>query len=690
MNDADILGLARRAGIAVEWRDYANRRHQVSLDSVRRILSALDLPCDTDGEAKASREKLEHAALPPLLTVTAGQALEVPFPRPAASRRGRIIREDGTVADLELASPDQARVPPIETPGYHTIELGEQRLGVAVAPGRCFTISDIAPDERLWALAAQVYGLRSDGDCGIGDMSAVAALAAGAASLRADALALSPTHALFSSDPRQISPYSPSNRTFYNPLHADASVMFDAERLRRAKAEAGCGTLAERLEASPEIDWVQSSRLKLMIFRRLFADFAATDLKASPQTALAADFTKFCADNGERLQQHATFEVLYAARFKDDPHSACWKDWPARWRDPNSEEVGKFARAHAEDVSFHCFLQWLADRSLAHAHAAAKQTGMRIGLISDVAIGVNTCGSQCWADPQDMLNGLEIGAPPDLFNSDGQNWGLTTFSPRALALRGFAPFLATIRSCMRHAGGVRIDHAMGMMRLWVIPQGAQPSEGAYLSYPLDDLLRLLALESHRHSAIVVGEDLGTVPEGFRQRLELAGIYGMRVLWFERDRSGFTPPSAWPAAAVAMTSTHDLPTVAGWWSGRDIKVRAQAGRVPDLDSERGARRGDRRALWRAFQVARVADTEQPPADQGDRVADAAVKFIAATPSRLALLPLEDALALKEQPNLPGTITEHPNWRRRYPKRAGDLLAVPQVRNRCTVLAGRKTR
>jgi 4-alpha-glucanotransferase len=231
---------------------------------------------------------------------------------------------------------------------------------------------------------------------------------------------------------------------------------------------------------------------------------------------------------------------------------------------------------------------------------------------------------------------------------------------------------------------------MGFMRLWVTPSGAKASEGAYLAYPLDDLLRLTALESHRHRAIVIGEDLGTVPPGFRSRLAEASVYGMRVLWFERNKNGFAAPSAWPAETAAMTSTHDLPTVAGWWRGSDLEMRAERRLLEDLASEEAARNYDRHALWSAFQSAKVDEGSIPAPDEGSRVADAAVKFVAETPSRLTLLPLEDALGLEDQPNLPGTINEHPNWRRRYHGEAGELLDRAEVRDRLKPLSRRTAR
>ncbi|MGH7248942.1 MAG: 4-alpha-glucanotransferase, partial [Pseudomonadota bacterium] len=318
----------------------------------------------------------------------------------------------------------------------------------------------------------------------------------------------------------------------------------------------------------------------------------------------------------------------------------------------------------------------------------AKRAGMRIGLIADLAVGICSGGSDAWANQDSILTGLEIGAPPDAFQPSGQNWGLTTFSPRALSGSGFGSFVAPIRACMRHAGGVRIDHATGLMRLWVIPTGGNASDGAYLDYPFDDLLRLSALESHRHRAIVIGEDLGTVPAGLRSRLARAGVYGMSVLWFEREGNTFAAPHDWTAEAVAMTSTHDLPTVAGWWRGSDLELRARCGLLSNLAGEQAARTKERTALWRAFRSARVADGDLPAPDDGSRLADAAVKFVAATPSRLALLPLEDALASEDQPNLPGTVSGHPNWRRRYAGEADSLLDPPDVRDRIEMLIRRE--
>ncbi len=685
MTDADVRELASRAGISVEWIDYADKRRRVSVDVLRRILAALGLPCDSRADLQESRRALDVRGdhLPKLLTAVVGAPISLPDG--TSPSRVRLIDEGGRACEPAPArSQGGCAVTAPRQPGYYTLECGDETATVAVAPPRCYGISDLAPDARIWGLAVQVYGLPRPGCGGIGDTEAVARLAASAARHGADAVALSPTHALFSADPKLFSPYSPSNRLFHSPLYADPACVFGSDHVARAIEDCGLAEDMRALERMPQVDWPRAAHAKLVLLRRLFED-AKAEL-ADRSAPRGADFAAFVAEGGAPLQEHALFEAVHAKRLAEDPADGYWPNWPAAWRDRASGELRQFAQAHADEILFHCFLQWIAEHALAAAQRRARQSGMRVGLIADVAVGTNSGGSSAWARPQDMLVGLNVGAPPDLFNTRGQDWGLTTFSPHALVAEGFAPFLATLRAAMRCAGGVRIDHAMGLMRLWVIPDGAAPQDGAYLAYPLDDLLRLTALESHRHRAIVIGEDLGTVPAGFRERLADIGISGMRVLWFERDGARFRPPNAWSVDAVAMTSTHDLPTVAGWWHGSDISVRAACGLV-DEKAERRVRDRDRKALWQAFRAAEVAADPMPAPDDTARAADAAVRFLARTSSRFALLPVEDALALEEQPNLPGTIDEHPNWRRKYKVDVAQALDSPEIGMRLAPLARR---
>jgi 4-alpha-glucanotransferase len=610
-----IVRRAREAGLAIDWIDANDRPQRVSLEALERILEALD--------------SVPPAETPPLITADVGQPIRVPgVDRDSAAE---LLLEGEAPRPLTI-SPSRG-LPPIAMPGYHTLRVGARELTLAVAPPRCVTFEDIAPGERLWGLAVQIYSLKRAGDCGIGDTTGLAMLARSAASYGADALALSPAHSLFPNDLGRYGPYSPSSRLFLNPLLIDPTAVLGKQ--------SDTGPAAD----SSLIDWPAASTRKYAWLRHLYDDFRAT------RSPLTAAFERFVREGGPNLAGHVRFE------------------------------------AGDGDPRYYAFLQWLADGAFAAAQKAAKDAGMRLGLIGDLAIGLDPGGAEVCADPAAFLTGLRVGAPPDLFNADGQDWGLATFAPQALVARGFAPFIATLRANLRHAGGIRIDHAMGLMRLWLVPHGRSPADGAYLAYPLDDLLRLLALESHRHRAVVIGEDLGTVPPQFRARLGKAGIAGMDVLWFQRRAGRFLPQDEWRADAVAMTTTHDLPTVAGWWRGADLELRRKLGRASEAEIK--ARPEQRQALWQAFTAAGAATGSPPEPQDSDRAVDAAIGFVARSPGPLTLVPLEDIVGTPEQPNLPGTTDQHPNWRRRLRLPADEILEHPDAERRLRRLNERRS-
>jgi 4-alpha-glucanotransferase len=318
---------------------------------------------------------------------------------------------------------------------------------------------------------------------------------------------------------------------------------------------------------------------------------------------------------------------------------------------------------------------------------------MACGIIKDIAVGADGGGSEAWSNQGRMLTGASIGAPPDAFNTLGQNWGVTTFAPNALAATGYAAFIQLLRSALADSGGIRIDHVLGFRRLWVVPNGAEARDGAYIRYPLTDLLRLTALEAHRAGAVVLGEDLGTVPEGFREELDGFGIKGMQVLWFERQGPRFLAPEKWRRSAVGMTTTHDLPTVAGWWLGKDIVWRRKLKLFATRDGAAKAmaeRKRDRAQLWDALVRAGVATGRQPGTHDVSKVLSGAIDYLGRIACDLVVLPLEDALGRKEQPNLPGTITEHPNWRRRILVEAGEICRQKQVAPRLRRLAAARAK
>lgn len=664
--DDALRDRARRAGIAPEWTDVTGRTRGVAPETLERLLALIG----ADGEA---------VAVPPLVTGTAGQA--IPLPPAAGTGTAALVFESGERIDITVYPGDDGRswLAPVDRPGYHRLLLRDREVTLAVAPPRCFSLDDVARGGRMWGLAAQIYALRRPGDGGIGDSRGIADLALAAGRAGADALALSPTHALFTAEPGRFGPYSPSSRLFLNPLLADPAALFGQGRVAAAIRSAGVAEAMRRCEGAKLIDWPEAAKAKLALFRALFDGF-----DAAAGGGLAENFAGFVRAGGELLQDHARFEALQAARLAADPSDRDWRRWPAALRDPAGPAVAEFAAAHDREIRFHLLLQWLADRAFATAQHEARSAGLRIGLIADLAVGMDATGSHAWSRPRDVLGGASIGSPPDAFNADGQNWTLAAISPRAMVETGFAPFLDTLRATLRHAGGIRIDHVMGLARLWLVPDGMAPTEGAYLTYPVEDLLRLVALESHRHRAVVIGEDLGTLPWGFADMLAGHGLAGMRVLLFEREGDGFKPAEHWDAGAVAMSSTHDLPPVAGWWRGTDIAARAELGQYADGGTaERAQRQADRGRMWQA-----VGDGPVP--EEPGPVVDAALRFVARAPSRLALVPLEDALGLEQQPNLPGTINEYPNWRRRLERPAGEALAQPAVAARLAAIRQERQR
>lgn len=640
MSDAALTDLAEAAGLLPEWEDVDGKPHSVAPDTLRAALAALDLPADSADDIAQSRAQLSADAARDFLTGDVGTPVK------GWSGRGRLQCEDGTTRDVAAGA---ALV--IDTPGYHRLETDGGVVTLAIAPAAAPGVAALTGRPRGWGLAAQLYALRGAQPSGFGDFAALADLARVAGAHGADALAISPVHALFLADPTRFSPYSPSSRDFLNPLFAHPGV-------------------GDEPDGDALIDWPAAAAARVA---RLRAAYAAFD--GDP------DFDTFVAAGGAPLRGHALFEALHG-HVHDQGIAGGWQDWPTAFQDPESSDVTHFAAQHADAVRFHLFLQWRATRGLADAQDAARGAGMAIGLVADLAVGIDPGGSHAWSRRGELLQGLTLGAPPDTFQAAGQGWGITGLSPTALARDGYEPFLRTVRAALAHAGGLRVDHALGLGRLWVIPDGASPLEGVYLRQPLEDLLRLLALEAHRARAIVIGEDLGVVPPGFRDQLSDRHLLGMRVLPFERtEDGGFTDPTRWSPVAAAMTSTHDLTPFAGWWRGVDIAWREELGADADTPAQRDA---DRARFWDRAAVSADAAGAVPAKDEPAAAVDAAIALVARSTCELAIVALEDLVGLDQAPNLPGTIDEHPNWRRRLPAPPEPLFADDAVVARLATL------
>lgn len=488
---------------------------------------------------------------------------------------------------------------------------------------------------RLWGLTLQLYSVRSRRNHGIGDFHDLRDIVTIAARAGAAAVGLNPLHALFLDRPELASPYAPNSRLFLNPLYI---ALDDLDWFRR-----GDISDAETVRRGDLVDYPAVSALKLAALRAAYGRFMSD---ASPERR--NDFDAFCQEQGESLKRFACFEML-RARHAPLP----WWQWPAPWSSPNDIEIETMHRAEPEQCGFFEFLQWVADRQLAQCQRHALQKGMAIGLYLDLAIGAEPTGADAWGNQQAVVASLSIGAPPDELNRAGQNWGLVPFNPHTLPDHDFAVFRRLLAAAMRHAGAVRLDHVLGLMRLYLIPHGS--SEGAYVRYPFQQLLRVIAEESHKHRCIFIGEDLGTVPEGFRETMMRWGVWSYRVMMFERRHGGaFKSPDEYPAEALATFGTHDLATFSGWMSGHDLLAKRAIGLMTESDEDRAR---DRDAL-----LAGLADYTEGGADG----IVAAARFLAATPSPLVTVSIEDVLGVADQVNIPGTVEQqNPNWRRKLP-------------------------
>jgi 4-alpha-glucanotransferase len=530
----------------------------------------------------------------------------------APERTAQLVLEDETELTLDAGQP----LPPDLPLGYHSLidaDDGSRRT-LVLSPGVCMLPAN-AP---TWGWAVQVYAVRSTSSWGIGDLVDLATLARwSTAELGAGLLLVNPLHAAVPVVPQDASPYYPSSRRYRNPLYLRVEEVPGAGELG---AELGEPARAGRaLDEDRRIDRDAVFNLKMPALARLWERFGGDDR-----------FDVWRAEQGHALEAYATFCVL------SEEHGRPWHSWPSGLRHPAGADVAAFRERNRGRVDFHCWLQWLLDEQLARA-------SVEVPVVHDLAVGFDPGGADAWEWQDVLAHGMSVGAPPDEFNTRGQDWGLPPFDPWRLRAASYRPFVETVRSAFRHAGGLRLDHVMGLFRLFWVPHGATPADGTYVRYPAADLLDIVALESHRAGAYVVGEDLGTVEDEVRAELAARRILSYRLLWFE-DRD----PADWPERALAAVTTHDLPTVAGLWSGRDLQHQRDADMAPNEGGEAALRE----KLGRLCGLERDAPPEE--------AVIGAYAALSRAPSLLLAASLDDALAVEERPNMPGTVDEWPNW------------------------------
>ncbi len=647
-----------RLGISTTWHDIWGKRHEVPDASLRALI------VEFGPEAGAS-----EAALTPVLALRAGAApwrIRMPHAE-SANLRWKIVLEDGgshegegrtAAGELEISAPLPM--------GYHrlTIEgLGETLL--IAAPERCWRPATLQDGGNVWGPALQLYALRSARNWGIGDFGDLGALIEQWAARGAGIFGLNPLHALFPHNPAHASPYSPSSRLLLNVLYLDIEAIEDcaecepAQRLLRS--EQFQARLAA-LRAAELVDYPGVAAAKFEALELLHAHFRRRHLAAGDARAQA--LLEFRARGGEMLRRHALYDALQEHFHRADPGVWGWQKWPAEYHDPAGAAVARFALEHAARVEYFEYLQWQAEIQLSRVAWRCAELGLGIGLYLDLAVSVDRAGSDAWAYQECYALGTSVGAPPDEFNLKGQDWGLPPLRPDRLRASRYELYTCALREAMSHAGALRIDHVMGLMRLYWIPAGAEPGAGAYVHYALEEMMAILALESHRNRCVVIGEDLGTVAEEMRSALARYGVLSYRVLFFERDGAGeFKRPAEFPREALVTVSTHDLPTLAGWWQGADLALRQRLDLFPDqasYETQVKARAEDRARLLRALERAGLL-----PRDVDAGLAAAVHAYAAAAPSRIMMMQLEDLLGVVEQVNLPATTDQHPNWRRKLP-------------------------
>ena len=652
--DGALANLAAAMGILPRWHNLAGVEQTTGPDTQRALLAAMGVPAANESETRRSlaelRARWAARRIPEEIVVSAGAKARIPLRHGAdwqleldagGSHEGR---DEGEIA-LTLPA------------GLHRLSVGEETCLVIAAPERAPALGNVAGRGKAWGFSAALYGLRSERNLGIGDYRDLAEAAGQMARLGADFIGINPVHARGAAS-GGFSPYSPTCRSALEPRHIapDAVPGFGrCTQARRLLEDRAAGR--EAAKGDDFLDYEAHERRQREVLEALYRSTIEAD---GPE---AADLAAWRQGPGRELEWFALFEAIAGV------HGPDWRAWPGALRDLQSPDVRRFGSENTRSLRWHAWLQWLAGRQLAEAQVAARRAGMAIGLYLDVAVGVRPGGAEAWSAPACFAREVSLGAPPDAFSPDGQNWNLSPFSPRGLRAAAYRPFVRMLRAAMAHAGMIRIDHVLGLKRSFWVPESGAP--GGYVGYPLEALLALVRIEAARADCIIVGEDLGSVPPDLRPRLAESGLLGSAVMQFEKDGGNFRPPRRYRPATLASGGTHDTPTLRGWWSGRDIELRHRLGRTTAKEraaalAARGAERGALcRLLVEEGQAPPDLDPGAPPPEADEATVVAVHALLAGAASSLLAVSLDDALGAVEQQNLPGTVDEHPNWRRRHP-------------------------
>ena len=707
------------AGVEPDYWDIWGNHHCVESQAKHGILGALGLSTKDAAAIAAGIRDLEDQGwqrwLPPVLVAREGERPEFPLSLPAdnvSSAVTLLIREETGEASEFVFRPAETPVQdrrqadgreilryivtlPRPLPlGYHIVQVASrpsEAMRLIVAPRKCYLPPSLEGGGLTWGISAQLYTLNRPGNWGIGDFTDLRELVDVAADVGASVVGLNPLHALFLAHPEAASPYSPSTRMFLNPLYIDVEAVAEyAECVPARAARNAADAEIATCRALKDIAYRPVKAIKLAVLEALYACFLRKHDASAAGGGRVEAFERFRRQQGGLLRHYALFESL-SEEFAGRP----WQEWSEPYRHPDSPAVEEFARANADRIRFFEYLQWQADEQLGRAQARGLERGLSIGIYRDLAIGASCDGLDAWADKEVVVQSAKVGCPPDPFNMLGQDWGIPPLHPLRMRDSGYRPFIDILRANMRHAGALRIDHVMGLMHLFWIPADGNPAGGAYVKYPFEELLAVLALESHRNRCLVVGEDLGTVPAGFRERMAKANVLSYRVLYFEKAGDRFKTPAEYPGLALACVTTHDLATLAGFWQGSDLELKRRLNLYPSEQARRNdesARGWDKTLLLRALAGEGLLPDGIDPEDANGAPMSPALMaalhgYLARSPARILLIQIDDLMQELEQINLPGTVFERPNWRRRLSKRVDQLPGLPAMQALKQTLADR---
>lgn len=713
MTDSPLDRFAALQGLGRSYYDHRGELRYFTAEAKAAILGAMGYVAHDAASldaALSTRARQEWERLiPPVSVLTQNEPAHCELRLRAAALTGsiewRIRCEDDSerkgVAALpslesmervELSEPfTKLRLPlPSALPlGYHTLAVtlpsgAVERGLLIVAPAHCFEPASIGQGARPWGVAIQLYSLRSSLNWGMGDFADLRELIALAAPQGCGLIGLNPLHALRPADPAHISPYSPSSRQFLNVLYiavTEVPEYAECEAASRYVTQPATRERIQSLRAVGNVDYVGVAEIKFKALHLSYAHFRARHLAQG--TARAVAFRRYVDLQGEPLLLQALYDAL-DKHFCAQPGSHWgWQSWPTEYHDPQGAAARRFLHERPDEVEFFQYLQWLAEEQLAAAQTLARTLGMSIGVYGDVAVGVNPSGAESWSNQRLYLNAVSIGAPPDPLALKGQDWGIPPQDPNELRAQAYLPIIDMLRNNMRHAGALRIDHVMALCRLWWVPRGFTATDGVYVRYPLAELMAIVALESVRNRCLIIGEDLGTVPDEMRAAMEQYGLYHYKVLFFEKERDErFKLPEQYLPHALATVTTHDLPPLKAWWDMHDIVLRDRLRMYPDdsvLQQVRLERDRDRHALMTAL-VQRGLwhwQPHEPLPPYSHALMRAVHLFLGLSKSSLVMVQLEDLLGMIDPVNVPGTSTEHPNWQRKLAGTAAELFKKPEV-------------